>query len=73
VRVLSREASREERKRERKTERERERERKRDLVGSHFHGVAVTEIEMAASALLPPYGELTANISAPYMVAACAP
>lgn len=42
-------------------------------VSSHFHGVAVTEIKMVAGALLPPYGGLTANVSAPYMAAACAP
>lgn len=41
-------------------------------VSSHFHGVAVTEIKMVAGALLPPYGGLTANVSAPYMAAACA-
>ena len=40
-------------------------------AGSHFHGVAVTEIKMVAGALLPPYGGLTANVSAPYMAAAC--
>jgi hypothetical protein len=42
-------------------------------AGSHFHGVAVTEIKMVAGALLPPYSGLTANVSAPYMAAVCAP
>ncbi|KYQ60388.1 hypothetical protein ALC60_00796 [Trachymyrmex zeteki] len=28
---------------------------------------------MVAGALLPPYGGLTANVSAPYMAAACTP